>query len=264
LPLISDLIVSLWPVMDKEALSEDKVEICTYLLHLVEELAKVLQDSLRPALPLIIPRILCLFASEKKRDSIEAEGVIVKAEQETSLSRRERAKEREREREREKEAARDTLPAIQLAALNTLELLGSRLQDYIHLVLPLLLSVTEAPAADVLRSAALNTLQRLASRLNLTDFAARIVQTLLRILSLTPDDSVGLCDKYPEIYREDSDGERERETETPADTALSPLSEYNVSGTYLDQAEREEEREREREEAQEMELRSHRWESLEH
>ena len=68
--------------------------------------------------------------------------------------------------------------------LHALEVLGTNLDDYLHLIIPAVIKLVEQ--ADIIdsqvRSQAIKTLGRLCQKLNFSDYASRIIHPLSRVL----------------------------------------------------------------------------------
>lgn len=68
--------------------------------------------------------------------------------------------------------------------LHALEVLGTNLDDYLHLIIPAVVKLVEQ--ADIIESQvrilAIQTLGRLCNKLNFSDYASRIIHPLARIL----------------------------------------------------------------------------------
>jgi FKBP12-rapamycin complex-associated protein len=112
------------------------------IVKLVEEISRVLADDFKVYLPELIPPLLNVLAT----DRVEGR-------------------------------------AAALRVLRALEALGSNLDDYLYLVVPAVVRLAEQAEAPLnVRQAALSTLAKLCRRLNVADYAARIVHPLMRIL----------------------------------------------------------------------------------
>ncbi|ORZ10331.1 phosphatidylinositol kinase Tor2 [Lobosporangium transversale] len=62
---------------------------------------------------------------------------------------------------------------------------GSNIEEYMHLVIPVLVKTFEKPDAPInLRRAAINTIRELAKKVNFSDYASRIIHPFARILAL--------------------------------------------------------------------------------
>ena len=113
------------------------------IVKLVEEISRVLADEFKIYLPDLIPPLLNVLATDRSEGR----------------------------------------PAA-LRVLRALEALGSNLDDYLYLVVPAVVRLAEQAEAPLnVRQAALATLAKLCRRLNVADYAARIVHPLMRILS---------------------------------------------------------------------------------
>lgn len=72
---------------------------------------------------------------------------------------------------------------VVLKMLSALQKFGSTLDEYLHLVLPAIVRLFDAPDCPIAVSrAALNTIDQLADTLDYTDFASRIIHPLIRVL----------------------------------------------------------------------------------
>jgi len=73
--------------------------------------------------------------------------------------------------------------AAEIKMFHALLTFGSNVEEYMHLLLPVLLSAVERPdASSALKKMALNTIGGLAQHVNLSDYASRIIHPLIRIL----------------------------------------------------------------------------------
>ncbi|KAG0095495.1 phosphatidylinositol kinase- protein kinase tor1 [Podila epicladia] len=76
-----------------------------------------------------------------------------------------------------------------LRVLQALVRLGSNIEEYMHLIVPVLVKTFERTDAPTnLRRAAISTIGALSRRVNLSDYASRIILPLVRILSLPGTD----------------------------------------------------------------------------
>ncbi|XP_027052994.1 serine/threonine-protein kinase mTOR [Pocillopora verrucosa] len=72
--------------------------------------------------------------------------------------------------------------------LNALQMFGSSLDDYLHLLVPPVVKLFDSSDIPlVVRRCALETLDRLSESLDLTDFASRIIHPIMRTLDSCPD-----------------------------------------------------------------------------
>jgi len=118
------------------------------IVRLVEEVSRALADEFKTHLPALIPSLLNVLSSDRSDQRAAA-----------------------------------------MRVLRALEALGSNLDDYLYLVVPAVVRLAEQADAPLnVRQNALSTLARLCRRLNVADYAARIVHPLARILAGTwPD-----------------------------------------------------------------------------
>ncbi|XP_023278488.1 serine/threonine-protein kinase mTOR-like, partial [Seriola lalandi dorsalis] len=72
--------------------------------------------------------------------------------------------------------------------LNAIQLFGANLDDYLHLLLPPIVKLFDAPDVPLqARKVALETLDRLTESLDFTDYASRIIHPIVRTLDSTPE-----------------------------------------------------------------------------
>eukprot|EP00698_Gefionella_okellyi_P003488 TRINITY_DN13298_c0_g1_i1.p1 TRINITY_DN13298_c0_g1~~TRINITY_DN13298_c0_g1_i1.p1 ORF type:complete len:2319 (-),score=474.81 TRINITY_DN13298_c0_g1_i1:41-6196(-) len=113
------------------------------IVKLVEEVSRALADEFKTHLPELIPPLLNVLATDRSDGRAAAARV-----------------------------------------LRALEALGGNLDDYLYLVVPAVVRLAEQGDAPMsVRQASLATLARLCRRLNVADYAARIVHPLARILA---------------------------------------------------------------------------------
>lgn len=113
-------------------------------MTLIESLAKALDSEFRPFLPSIIPMILTVFDGELT----------------------------------------DKRQTTQTHILRSFVSIGSNIEEYLHLVIPVIVKCCEAPEANItLRKTAVLTIDGLSRRLNFSDHISRIVQPLVRALA---------------------------------------------------------------------------------
>ncbi|KAG8827189.1 phosphatidylinositol kinase- protein kinase tor1 [Serendipita sp. 401] len=120
------------------------------LITLIENLSKVLAADFKPHVPAVLPLLL-------------------------SVS----------------EATTDKRQAIEIKAFQTYHTFGSNVEEYMHLLLPVLLAAVESPDTTSnaqLKRTALTTVAGLARRVNLSDYASRIIHPLIRVIPDAPQD----------------------------------------------------------------------------
>ncbi|CAB1430956.1 unnamed protein product [Pleuronectes platessa] len=72
--------------------------------------------------------------------------------------------------------------------LNAIQLFGANLDDYLHLLLPPIVKLFDAPDVPLqARKVSLETLDRLTESLDFTDYASRIIHPIVRTLDTTPE-----------------------------------------------------------------------------
>ncbi|EMP41525.1 Serine/threonine-protein kinase mTOR [Chelonia mydas] len=77
---------------------------------------------------------------------------------------------------------------VSVKLLNAIQLFGANLDDYLHLLLPPIVKLFDAPDVPlVARKAALETVDRLTESLDFTDYASRIIHPIVRTLDLSPE-----------------------------------------------------------------------------
>ncbi|XP_069466036.1 serine/threonine-protein kinase mTOR isoform X2 [Ambystoma mexicanum] len=75
---------------------------------------------------------------------------------------------------------------VTIKLLNAIQLFGANLDDYLHLLLPPIVKLFDAPDAPILaRKAALETVDRLTESLDFTDYASRIIHPIVRTLDVS-------------------------------------------------------------------------------
>ncbi|KAJ6656782.1 hypothetical protein lerEdw1_003113 [Lerista edwardsae] len=78
--------------------------------------------------------------------------------------------------------------SVSTKLLNAIQLFGANLDDYLHLLLPPIVKLFDAPDAPLLaRKAALETVDRLTESLDFTDYASRIIHPIVRTLDQSPE-----------------------------------------------------------------------------
>lgn len=86
-------------------------------------------------------------------------------------------------------ASPDKRQLAEIKIFNTFLTFGSNVEEYMHLLLPVLLEAVErADGTPILKKAALTTIAGLARRVNLSDYASRIIHPLIRVLPSAPND----------------------------------------------------------------------------
>ncbi|XP_045913264.1 serine/threonine-protein kinase mTOR isoform X2 [Micropterus dolomieu] len=77
---------------------------------------------------------------------------------------------------------------VTIKLLNAIQLFGANLDDYLHLLLPPIVKLFDAPDVPLqARKVALETLDRLTESLDFTDYASRIIHPIVRTLDSTPE-----------------------------------------------------------------------------
>jgi FKBP12-rapamycin complex-associated protein len=114
------------------------------LVSLIESLGKALDAEFRPFLPTILPLILKVFDGELN----------------------------------------DKRSATQIKVFDAFLTFGSNIEEYLHLVIPIIVRTYERPdASTALRKRAIVTIDGLSSRVNFSDHASRIIHPLVRVLT---------------------------------------------------------------------------------
>ena len=114
------------------------------LVTLVEALGKALDAEFRPFLPSILPRLLKVFEGELT----------------------------------------DKRAATQIKVFQAFLTFGSNIEEYMHLVIPVIVKSYERPDGSILlRKTAITTIEGLSHRVNFSDHASRIIHPLVRVLS---------------------------------------------------------------------------------
>lgn len=113
------------------------------IVSLIETLSKVLDAGFKPHLPAVLPVMLSV-----------SEG-----------------------------PSSEKRHAAEIKVFNALLTFGNNVEEYMHILLPVLLAAVERPdASPSVRKTALTTVGGLARRVNLSDYASRIIHPLVRIL----------------------------------------------------------------------------------
>ncbi|KAH9072320.1 atypical/PIKK/FRAP protein kinase [Lactarius deliciosus] len=114
------------------------------LVSLIESLGKALDAEFRPFLPTILPLILKVFDGELN----------------------------------------DKRSATQIKVFDAFLTFGSNIEEYLHLVIPIIVKTYERlDASTSLRKRAIVTIDGLSSRVNFSDHASRIIHPLVRVLT---------------------------------------------------------------------------------
>jgi FKBP12-rapamycin complex-associated protein len=123
----------------------DNTTLQTPIVALIEAVGKALAAEIKPFLPTILPLLLKVF-------SVEGE-----------LS--------------------DKRMGTQMKILEAFQTFGANIEEYLHLVIPIIVRTAESTYANVaLRKKAILTIDRLSKVVNFSDHASRIVHPLMRIL----------------------------------------------------------------------------------
>ncbi|CAM4714382.1 unnamed protein product [Leuciscus chuanchicus] len=78
--------------------------------------------------------------------------------------------------------------SVTIKLLMAIQLFGANLDDYLHLLLPPVVKLFDAPDVPLqARKVALETLDRLTESLDFTDYASRIIHPIVRALDVTPE-----------------------------------------------------------------------------
>lgn len=123
----------------------DNVALQTPIVSLIEALGKALDAEFKPFLPTILPLMLKVFDGE----------------------------------------VADKRQNTQIKVLDAFLTFGTNIEEYLHLVLPIIVKSYERPdASTALRKKAVQTIDGLTRRVNFSDHASRIIHPLVRILSI--------------------------------------------------------------------------------
>ena len=123
----------------------DNVALQTPSVSLIEALGKALDAEFKPFLPAILPLMLKVFDGE----------------------------------------VADKRQNTQIKVLDAFLTFGTNIEEYLHLVLPIIVKSYERPdASTALRKKAVQTIDGLTRRVNFSDHASRIIHPLVRILSI--------------------------------------------------------------------------------
>ncbi len=122
----------------------DNVPLQLPLMSLVEALGSALDAEFKPFIPIILRPILKVFESELD------------------------------------EKTRDT----QMKIFDVFLTFGANVEEYLQLVIPLIVKTYERPDAGTpLRQKAIHTIEGLTRRVNLSDYASRIIHPLVRVIN---------------------------------------------------------------------------------
>lgn len=122
----------------------DTASLQSPLVTLVEALGKALDAEFRPFLPSILPRLLKVFDGDLT----------------------------------------EKRTATQIKVFHAFGTFGANIEEYMHLVIPVIVKSYERPDAPIsLRKTAVKTIEILSQRVNFSDHASRIIHPLVRILS---------------------------------------------------------------------------------
>ncbi|MEE6485217.1 hypothetical protein FKM82_014211 [Ascaphus truei] len=78
--------------------------------------------------------------------------------------------------------------SVTIKLLNAIQMFGANLDDYLHLLLPPIVKLFDAPDAPLpTRKVALETVDRLTESLDFTDYASRIIHPIVRTLDVSPE-----------------------------------------------------------------------------
>ena len=119
------------------------------IIDLVDTIAAALEGEFKVFLPTLLPPLLSVFEAETT----------------------------------------DRRTPVQLRVLKAFATFGLNLEEYLHLVVPVIVRTFERPdAALVVRKAAIETTTALCRRINFADFASRIIHPLSRVLRAGPSE----------------------------------------------------------------------------
>ncbi|KAG8434781.1 hypothetical protein GDO86_012940 [Hymenochirus boettgeri] len=78
--------------------------------------------------------------------------------------------------------------SVTIKMLNAIQMFGANLDDYLHLLLPPIVKLFDAPDSPVqARKVALETVDQLTESLDFTDYASRIIHPIVRTLDMSPE-----------------------------------------------------------------------------
>jgi len=113
------------------------------IVSLIEALGKALDAEFKPFLPTILPHLLKVFEGELT----------------------------------------DKRMNTQIKIFDSFLTFGSNIEEYLHLVIPVIVKTAERPdASSILRKRAIQTIAHLSQRVNFSDHASRIIHPLARVL----------------------------------------------------------------------------------
>ena len=129
------------------------------LVSLIEALGKALNAEFRPFLPAIIPLVLQVFDVDVGVGPAGAGATGASA------------------------AGGDKRTNTQVKVLDTFLTFGSNIEEYLHLVIPIIVRAYERPEGSVtLRKTAIQTIDGLSKVVNFSDHTSRIIHPLVRVL----------------------------------------------------------------------------------
>lgn len=125
----------------------DTVSVHQQLISLIEALGKALDAGFKPYLGQILPHMLRVF-----------DGEALSSEKKSNA---------------------------QMKVFDALLTFGSSLEEYLHLVIPVIVKAYEREGTIAVRKRAIQTIEGLTRRVNVSDHASRIIHPLVRTLSTT-------------------------------------------------------------------------------
>ncbi|XP_075136061.1 serine/threonine-protein kinase mTOR isoform X5 [Leptodactylus fuscus] len=147
------------------------------IILLVEQIVLALGGEFKLYLPQLIPHMLRVFM----HDTSAARSVTIKGK---SATKGQEAQDSIQGKSVLK--GQEAQDSIQL--LNAIQMFGANLDDYLHLLLPPIVKLFDAPDSPLpARKAALETVDRLTESLDFTDYASRIIHPIVRTLDVCPE-----------------------------------------------------------------------------
>jgi len=113
------------------------------IVALIESLGRALDAEFKPFLPTILPLILKVFEGGPPDDKRSA---------------------------------------VQIKVFDAFMTFGSNIEEYLHLVIPIIVKTYERDGTTQLRKKAIQTIHGLSRRVNFSDHASRIIHPLVRVL----------------------------------------------------------------------------------
>ncbi len=131
----------------------DNVSVQQQLISLIEALGKAVDTEFKPYLSEVLPPMLRIFDGETSEKKSNA----------------------------------------QMKVFDAFLTFGSNVEEYLHLIIPVVVKAYEREGTIALRRRAVQTIEGLTRRVNVSDHASRIIHPLIRTLSATPNTELRLA-----------------------------------------------------------------------